>query len=73
MAKKKEEQKTVKYGIIYKCNAVNIRKQPDLHSEVIGTALANDEVEIFEDAGDFYGIKCGKVKGYTLKFFVAAE
>jgi len=73
MVKKKEAPKQIRYGVICKCNAVNIRKQPDLHSEVIGTALANDEVEIFEDAGDFYGIKCGKVKGYTLKFFVAAE
>lgn len=73
MIKKKEEKKPNKRGVIYKCDAVNIRKQPDLYSDIVGTALANDEVEIIEDAGEWYGIKCGKVKGYTMKLFIAAE
>ena len=71
MATKKKEDK--KYGIIYKCQAVNIRQKATLRSAVVTEVEAGEEVEILGEKGDFFNIKYHGHKGYTLKLFIAVE
>lgn len=62
----------IKKGVIKNCVALNIRQEPNLKSEIIGTLYDTDEVDINinESTNKFYNVSNDKYSGYCLKDYI---
>lgn len=62
----------IKKGVIKNCVALNIRQEPNLKSEIIGTLYDIDEVDINinESTNKFYNVSNDKYSGYCLKDYI---
>lgn len=61
------EEPKAKFGKVSGCTKLNVRKAPKSDAPVRRVINANTEVEILEDAGDFYKIGNGE---YCMKSFI---
>lgn len=50
--------------------ALNIRKDPDIYSQVIGTAPNGATVTIYAEVPDWYVVKYGNIEGYMSKDYI---
>ena len=57
-------------GTVANCKKLNVRKAPKANAEVSRIINAGTEVEILEEAGDFYKIGDGE---YCMKKFIAVK
>lgn len=62
-----------KNGIVRNSIFVNIRKEPNLESEVLDTVRRGTKVTITDIVGSFYKILLGEDVGYISKIYVEEE
>lgn len=67
-----------KIGVVKDCGSLNIRVEPDIKSESLGTIPVGEEVEIIDECpdSDFYEVVYSSLSGFSMKQFiglVAAE
>lgn len=58
-----------KYGIVINSSYVNLRRIPDLSSEVVKILNRGDKVEILEHLSNFYRVRFAEVVGYISSKF----
>ena len=63
---------TERRGVVSTPNggAVNIRIDPDIYSEVIGTVPSGSEIIIYAEVPDWYVVRYGDMEGYMSKQYI---
>lgn len=70
------ESTPVLYGVVCKCERLNVRKEPAANSKVVRIIDKGTKVEIDEEKStkDFYAVKVNpNTSGYCMKKFLAIE
>lgn len=58
--------KTTKKGVVANCDLLNVRKEPNISSEIIKTLSVGTEIEILGTEKGFYKI----ADGYVMKTYI---